>query len=58
MPEKLEPWCRLVQEVLSEEFNEPPLNFRVVSEKIVMKIFLRAGVVWPFLDNIGRVVSG
>jgi len=48
MPEKLEPWCQLVQEVLAEEFKEPPVNFRKVSEKIVMKIFLRAGVVWPF----------
>ena len=51
MPERLEPWCKLVQTVLAEEFDEPPVNLRKVSEKIVMKIFLRAGVVFPFSDS-------
>ena len=51
MPERLEPWCRLVQTVLAEEFGEPPTNFRKVAEKIVMKIFLRAGVIFPFSEG-------
>jgi hypothetical protein len=50
MPERLEPWCQLVQKVLSDEFKEPLVNFRKISEKIVMKIFLRAGVIFPFSD--------
>jgi len=57
MPERLEPWCQLVQTILAEEFDVPPVNVRKLSEKIIMKVFLRMGVVFPFSDNIGREIK-
>lgn len=41
--DRLESYIQLVQKILSEEFREPPVNFRKLSEKIIKKLLLRAG---------------
>jgi len=35
---KSEPYIQIVQRILSEEFKEPAVNFRVISEKIITEL--------------------